>query len=245
MNSQLVNCEGIEGAVLKVGQELQDSDPLYRTWDNLSENNLWYTAVNCILGSRVKNETAASCTQHLHENGLIDVRIIMKRPKKTKVRISNELNKPIYAPIKSSGGIRYRYYNTRADYIIRSALNIYSHENTTFTEILLESNSSNDARTYLCRFIVGMGLKQASLFLRNVQYSDDLAILDSHVLRYISLLKLTGNGPITQINGNGQYRDLEQRFIRYADSHEIDVHHLDYAIWLVMRLIQREYVIWE
>ena len=90
---------------------------------------------------------------------------------------------------------------------------------------------------------MGIGPKQASLFLRNISYCKDLAIIDSHVIDYMKLMKLNEDIDSQIIAKKNQYLMNEQILLSYADDREKTLATLDFAIWIVMRLIKREYVL--
>ncbi|VVB53828.1 putative N-glycosylase/DNA lyase [uncultured archaeon] len=84
--------------------------------------------------------------------------------------------------------------------------------------------------------------KQASLFLRNIYYTENLAILDTHVIRYMELQGLH-QGFKKYITKN-QYIVYEKKLSAYADSLNKSLAKLDVAIWVVMRVVQRDFK-WE
>jgi N-glycosylase/DNA lyase len=81
--------------------------------------------------------------------------------------------------------------------------------------------------------------------LRNIYYSENLAILDSHVIRYMILLKLVENDAKLILSNEKTYVKLEDRLYDYASLNDKSISTLDIAIWIVMRLVQREFVIWK
>ena len=85
----------------------------------------------------------------------------------------------------------------------------------------------------------GIGPKQASLFLRNIHFSDQLAVLDSHVLRFMTIAGILGPNrkSIGSIRG---YEAHEGRLRDYASGFGWSIGCLDLGIWLVMRVCQQE-----
>jgi thermostable 8-oxoguanine DNA glycosylase len=79
----------------------------------------------------------------------------------------------------------------------------------------------------------GVGLKTASWVVRNVRHSNQVAVLDVHIVRagrYIGLFSAT-------MDPARHYRTMEQRFIGLASALNVRVPWLDMAIWQVMRSI--------
>ena len=89
-------------------------------------------------------------------------------------------------------------------------------------------------RRHLISEISGIGPKQASMFLRNIGLSHDLAILDTHLLRYLEMQSLLDQERL-KVGSLPNYERTEQVAIKYADSLGYPVGYLDWAIWATMR----------
>ena len=88
-------------------------------------------------------------------------------------------------------------------------------------------------RRHLIAEVVGLGPKQASLFLRNVGRGHRLAVLDRHVVRFMHLLGISATGgPVASI---AAYERMEAAFVAYADYRRVSANALDLAVWVVMR----------
>jgi N-glycosylase/DNA lyase len=85
----------------------------------------------------------------------------------------------------------------------------------------------------------GMGPKQTSLFLRNVGWSWDVAILDVHVLSYMRLSRLASENSVATLTA---YERLEDRLRAYALGRGEPLGRLDFAVWVVMRAASKEKV---
>ena len=93
-------------------------------------------------------------------------------------------------------------------------------------------------------FAVGIGPKQASLFLRNIGYAKDLAILDTHILRYMSLVGLLPN-LIQSVSTLRKYETVEGLLCSYSEKFQVSLAYIDIAIWVVMRTCRKEnLIIW-
>lgn len=240
---KLVPClelESIERSVLKVCDHIDNKREFFE-WNTYSEEQLWHELVSCILGSQVQYETAKGCINHLVESGLLDIQKILRNPSNTQEKISEELSKPIYPPFENNEGCRYRYPNTKAKFIVKTCLEVYN-EDSSLGLILDRCSDAYGAREILIKKCMGIGPKQASLFLRNISYCKDLAIIDSHVIDYMKLMKLNEDIDSQNIAKKNQYLMNEQILLSYADDREKTLASLDFAIWVVMRLIKREFV---
>lgn len=229
--------QNIENAVIHLCSEIQSENNNQKRWEAFSEDELWFELVSCILGSRVKYETASACSYHLKEENLINISPILSDPKTMELKINAELSKPIYPPFSNRSGIRYPFPKSKANFIIKTCLEIYSNSSTTIKQILRKTVDPFQVRIFLVKMCYGIGLKQASLFLRNIHFCDNLAILDTHVLRFIEIIL---SNSINKINTT-MYLKCEKILKDYADSIEVPLATLDYAIWIVMRLLRKEF----
>ena len=74
-----------------------------------------------------------------------------------------------------------------------------------------------------------MGYKEASHFLRNIGFGDDIAILDRHILKH-----LVGNKVIPEVPKSltgKKYLEIEQKMKEFANSTGIPFGHLDLVWW--------------
>jgi N-glycosylase/DNA lyase len=201
-----------------------------KTWKEMSEDALWSEMCLCILSSNVNYQTAISAHQQLCAKGLIDKERLSKNCQKP---ISFELSRPIFLPIRKDGSFRrYRFPNIRAANLVRAHDYIY-RRNAGLFEILNYGISDRMVRTELAENLPGIGLKEASHFLRNIRFSDSLAIIDTHVLHF---LRQFGFGKIS-INriGPKEYLKLEEIMRSISSASNFSLSILDMAIWNYMR----------
>lgn len=217
----------LENAVMKVTEKINHADT---DWTNYSEYRLLSELVSCILGSNTRYEMGKKAINALDKNKLLNKNKIVDNPEIMKNDIHNCLR---------SSEVKYIYPRAKADCIINTVLNIYSVENTTIRKILSKSSDEYATRELLVRLSKGIGLKQASLFLRNISYAQNLAILDTHVLNYMSLIGLDYNR--TKTLTPKQYVIKEKKLVSYANIINQRLSKLDIAIWIVMRLARREF----
>lgn len=238
--SPCLKLENIERSVLKVCDHIDDKREALE-WHIFSEEQLWFELASCILGSQVHYETAKGCIDHLIENGLLDIQNILSSPDQVIEEIIRELSKPIYPPFVNNKGCKYRYPNSKAEFIVTTCLEIY-RDTSSLSHILERCSDAYEARDILIKKCKGIGPKQASLFLRNVSYCKDLAIIDSHVIDFIKLMELNREIDSKIIANKSHYLENEKILLSYADDRERTLASLDLAIWIVMRLIKREFV---
>jgi len=92
-----------------------------------------------------------------------------------------------------------------------------------------------EARRRLVREVSGFGPKQASMFLRNVGRSYDLAILDSHVMRFGCAIGVFNEQVPSSLS---QYERLEKSFRHYANAIGYSVGCVDSAVWITMQAVR-------
>jgi N-glycosylase/DNA lyase len=208
-------------------------------WENIqsissidyTESNLWEELVCCILSSQVKYEVSQVVTQNLKQNGLLDIaiddpffeyslKLVLKEPVKLKNRF-----------------VKYRFPNAKAKQIAVAWKNIYGH-GSSIREVIQCSDNSKDLRLKLTDIVSGLGMKQASMYLRNISNSFELAVIDTHVLRYMYLLGILKNIPPSI--SKTQYLLKENILINYAQKFGYPVGCVDYAIWIVMRVAKKD-----
>jgi len=229
----------LEFAVLKVAEHAVSFEPSLN-WTEMSEHELWCELVSCILGSKVSFEHAQAATIFLNNVGLLDITNTTFIQQGLEVNIAYALSKPIYPPITNSGkGRRYRYYRLRANHIFRSAKSIYG-QGDSIKRILTQSKDARAARSNIMAIAYGVGPKQASLFLRNIGYADNLAILDSHVLRFMELQAFISKSPLSVSHLN-TYERIETILQEYGENINVKLSCLDRAIWVVMRVFKKEF----
>ncbi|AKG53114.1 N-glycosylase/DNA lyas-like protein [Dehalogenimonas sp. WBC-2] len=203
-------------------------------WHNLSEEEIWAELVKCILASHVRWEHATSAWKHLYSLGYICSKFLVKQPDAEKI-IVGELSKSIYEPMTAKGsGCKFRFPKTKTGQIIKSAIAIYTQGGSLKVN-LNNATDDYDARTKLVNLCSGIGPKQASLFLRNIGYSHSLAIIDSHILKFLQIKGLVSNISKSP-KDKRQYLQMEKTFVKYSQTVGIRPAHLDLAIWAVMRV---------
>ncbi len=88
--------------------------------------------------------------------------------------------------------------------------------------------AEQDLRNKLCNMVRGLGMKEASHFLRNAGWTG-LAIIDRHVLRSMEAFDLVK--PNTHVRNSKHYVELEEVFIRFAQILRIPTDELDLLLW--------------
>ena len=178
-------------------------------------------------------------TQHLVAADLLDPQHYFRNSDDFEAQIMKALSKPVCLPLTHSGRLRaYVYPRLKARQITLSVESLYSGSGS-IRSILESSLGSRHARQGIMSVTTGIGPKQSSLFLRNIGYAHDLAILDRHVLEYMNLLGIFPRG-MNDVSTLPRYESAEDRLREYSDGLGTTPAELDTAIWVVMRVFERK-----
>jgi N-glycosylase/DNA lyase len=174
--------------------------------------------VACLLGGHgIPAEVALAAFDRLRTRGLIS-----QQPPHNEV-ISQNLREPLTV---SGRPVTYRFWSQKARYIATAL--------RTLKEQPAPRDSARDLREYLLR-IPGIGFKIASWIVRNWLSSDDVAILDIHIIRAGHLMSLYS----AEDQVSRDYLDMERRFLNLARAMNTHASDLDALIWLEMRRTPR------
>ncbi len=116
-----------------------------------------------------------------------------------------------------------RFHNTKAKRLLQ-AREIYPK----VLEILSSDLSPAQKRDWIVTNINGIGMKEASHFLRNIGYRN-FAILDRHILKHLVLCDLYNEVP--KLASKKDYLAVEKRFLQFAKQVKIPVDELDLLFW--------------
>lgn len=228
-----MRCEAhlVQAAVVSICPEIQlrvsSATPVS------SERALWWELSSCILSSQVPYSLATAAADALDHKGLLYNQV---RHDQIEELIFNVLSKPL-----SVEGTRrkYRFPAAKAGQLATTYQRI-RNEADCLVNLLDRFATAPEARRWLIENAPGLGPKQASMFLRNIGVSYDLAILDRHVLDYMELVGLRAPRARTVLS-LPSYIDTEDLLRDHAADTQCPVGILDWAIWIVMRVVkQRE-----
>lgn len=200
-----------------------------RAASHWSEYDLRKELVGCILGSQLRQEMAIAWTENLEDAGLLDDAWWSEcRDDGFGSIVLGVLSGQRHG-LPHRG--RYRFPSTRASQLARARDALAQR---TLSARLAKRQSPKYLRKSLVADIPGLGPKQASMFLRNIGRSRDLAILDTHVLRFMELQKLLSIDHAT-IGTVAGYERVERIVVDYAATLGYPVGYIDWAIWATMK----------
>jgi thermostable 8-oxoguanine DNA glycosylase len=171
----------------------------------------------CLLGGYgVKMELNRAAWLRLHEAGVLS---------SDPVPCADEIEELLSAPLEVNGRLqKYRFPRQRAHRL-----------NIALNAIRINPPSADDPLMFRDQLmkLPGIGPKTASWIARNWLGSDEVAILDVHVLRagtMIGLFPLNYKLP-------KEYQSLEKRFLAFARALDVKASVLDAIMWREMRIL--------
>ena len=230
--ASLVSDTLLPPAVHELYNEIKISKNHQSKWCQMTEHDIWKELCFCLLSGNVSYELTKSVIDVLDYKGFLDCEWILNNKKSHKT-LFEELNNSNFKPRKNNGDLRrYRYPAKRSIQIIKAAKIIYS--NHTLKQILSSNESETDTRSWFVKTIPGLGIKESSHFLRNIGFSDSLAIIDIHVLAFLKKYNLIDFASTSSLTTN-RYLVLEKILQNIASYHDLEIPLLDLAIWHYMR----------
>lgn len=202
----------------------------------MKEAQLVNELVICILGSGVRYEISIAYASEILQSKLFNKKKILND--EIQLPIEELLRSPVQSPIGDLVYKRYRYPKRGAKFISQSLFNIYT-EYGSLKKFIGSNLDKRGLRRELILLCPGIGPKQASHFFKNVGYTDEFAILDRHILKY---LELAGENDLikNKIATIDKYEEIENRFISLINRFQYSVSVVDQAMWFIMRALNKE-----
>ena len=122
-----------------------------------------------------------------------------------------------------------RFKKNKAKYIIEARKTFTRENEIRIKSVISSFSDSKKAREWLVKNVKGMGYKEASHFLRNIGFGEDLAILDRHILKNLRLLGVIEDIPKTLTKK--RYMEIENKMREFSRDIGIPLSHLDLLFW--------------
>jgi len=122
-----------------------------------------------------------------------------------------------------------RFIQKKSAYIIEARKKFLLDSKVSLKSVISQIGNGYKAREWLVQNVKGIGYKEASHFLRNIGFEQNLAILDRHILKNLKLI-----GVIKEIPGSlskGRYFDIEKRMTEFSKAVQIPMSYLDLLMW--------------
>ncbi len=178
-----------------------------RIWENGEEDEIFHELIFCLFTPQSKAKVCWDTVEKLKDKGMIE---------------GGEKNK-IAEEIK-----RVRFRHNKAGYLVK-AREKFLDDDLSLKDKLKEFDDGKEAREWIVDNIKGLGYKESSHFLRNIGYTQDLAILDRHILKNLEELGVIEQIPKTLTRK--KYLDIEKKMKSFSDDVGIPLGHLDLLLW--------------
>ena len=193
-----------------------------------TEHELRRELVVCILGSQVRQEMATTALERLEQAKLLHDTWWSGSRDTFEYQVFDVLSG---RTLHYQGKWCYRFPKVRSQQLAKARDAIADQP---LSKRLSKCSDPKKLRKQLVKDISGLGPKQASMFLRNIGRCYDLAILDTHVLRFMDVKNLLCLKK-TKINTVNAYERTERIVVNYAKELGYPVGYMDWAIWATMR----------
>jgi len=191
----------------------------------MDESYVWREMCFCLLSPVSRFEAVRHCMEQLEMHGIINQ--LAQHP--SRVRAS-DVSRLLIASIPSV-----RFPSQKASRLGGAATFFYADRSAEgILGFLGRFDSPRAARDGLTKNVPGLGLKEASHFLRNVGRGEDLAVLDTHVRRFLVEMRLVDES-VADESSRKSYLDLERVLTGIAYQTGLDPGVLDLAVWQYMR----------
>ncbi len=121
-----------------------------------------------------------------------------------------------------------RFPNNKSRYIVE-ARKLFTEKGSLRVKKRLDTKNAHETRKWLAHNVKGLGLKEASHFLRNIGLGEHLAILDVHILR--NMVKCGVIKKIPPCVSEKCYHSLEEKLKKFSKRVKIPLAELDLLFW--------------
>ncbi len=189
----------------EIGLRLHEFEKIWKTG---TREEIFAELVFCILTPQSRGISCWAAVENMIKKGVLlagDASQIVK-----------ELNK-----------VRFLY--KKSEYIIEARKKFLDDSKVSIKSIMNRINDGHEAREWLVQNVKGIGYKEASHFLRNIGFQQNLAILDRHIVKNLKFI-----GVLKEIPGSisrRRYLDIEKRMMEFSEAVQIPMGHLDLVMW--------------
>ena len=177
-------------------------------WEKATDKDLFIELVFCLLTPQSKAKVCGIALEQLVRTDLLF--------NGTKDEITGNLN-------------AVRFKKNKADNIILARDKFLENGNFSLRHTLSDFQNDFERREWLVKNVRGMAYKEASHYLRNIGFWENLAILDRHILRNLDKLDVIKEIPKTITKK--RYFEIENKMRNLADEIGMPIAHLDLLLW--------------
>jgi N-glycosylase/DNA lyase len=132
-------------------------------------------------------------------------------------------------------GVGYRFPKLRARQISMCWFP-FAQIKDEYQEYIESFETEHQARRDVIERFPGIGMKQASMFLRNIGASKNLSVIDVHILFY---LRVCHNWTVEQLTTK-RYLDAEDILRNDAGAYGLDLNIFDAVVWSAARAMKKK-----
>lgn len=206
-------------------------------WEDMNEKSILRELIICILGSGVRYELATAYAEEILSKIKFNTRNCTYNLEDEFLSV---LSSPCFCKIENKKYNKYRYPARGSQHIYRSIKNIRDkHKN--LKNLLKNKLDTKDLRKEIIDLCPGIGPKQGSHFLKNIGYTEEVAVLDRHIVRYLeaSEKQAIHKSSLSRLD---HYELLENRFQKATEKFSHSPSIVDQAMWFIMRGIGNEVI---
>jgi len=184
---------------------------------------IWRQKVFCILSSQVRAQKAAAIADQILESiPFFDDPLPIHKIEEACFHFL------------SSGRVGYRFPKSRAKQISLCWFPFFQVKDE-YQDYVRSFDSEEAARLQIIDTFPGIGLKQASMLLRNIGASKNLAVIDTHTLFYLRVCHQWDSDHLSQ----KQYCRAEDILRDDALRYGLDLNVFDVIVWSAARALKR------
>lgn len=122
-----------------------------------------------------------------------------------------------------------RFKNNKSRYIVELRKKFFFEQRNEIISVLESNKTIVTKRRFLVDNVKGIGYKEASHYLRNIGFYQNVSILDRHILRVLVQANILEVMPKSITKSN--YLEIEQKMKKFSDQLNIPLSYLDFVIW--------------
>ncbi len=195
---------------MMVKDKIEDRlNEFHQLWKNGTDYDIFVELCFCLLTPQSKAFTCWDCVKKLDSKDLL--------LKGDDALLAGEIKG--YA----------RFHNTKAKRIVEAREKFAKNGKINIKKQLSSFDNAKEMRIWLGDNVKGLGYKEASHFIRNISFGDDIAILDRHIYKNLFLLGVIDEVP-KSVNPK-TYVEIENMMRKFTKKIKIPMSHLDFVLW--------------
>ena len=203
------NIQNLKKTYIQIKPEIIKKINEFRSvWKDKSQKKIFAELIFCLLTPQSKATVCWNCVENIIKKNLL---------------LNGNYNKILSNLV----GVRFKY--KKATFVTNARKLFVKNNHLNIKETLSHSKNIFQTRDWLVKNVKGMGLKEASHFLRNIGFGQNLAILDRHILRNLMFYNVIEEIPKSLTKK--LYYEIETKMCSFSKKIKIPLEHLDIVFW--------------